>query len=196
MSVTNFFIKLGFLKKQNNDIYCDVGNIFRGLGSCGLLIFYAKYPKELLQINLKHIVTDILFSFGFAVSVALIENKLYQNNQNFQESETKKSEEFTNYVIQNMPNKFFDILSVVGEDIIFLVNFLPNYRNNIWLRLLTSTIFATSHLGVYSLKACVSKFVICAVSLTIHKNIINHNVTHFGIDYIMLKIMFARNNIR
>ncbi len=189
MSVINFLIKTGFFGKINDEIYCDVGKIFRSVGSCGLLIYYAKYPEELLQINLKQIASDLLFNFSFAIGVAVIENKLYRNDNKFQENKTKRSEEFTNYVIQNMPNKFFDILPVVGEDIIFLINFSPNYRNNIWLRLLTSTIFATSHLGVYSLNACVFKVVTCFGSLTINKNMINHNITHFAMDYIMLKIM-------
>ena len=105
-----------------------------------------------------------------------INNKKYKNN------------EFSNNVLENVPTGFFSLLPVIGEDIIFLINFIPKY-NNIWIRLLTSTIFAGFHLNNYETKACILKVVLYFGNLTIHKNMINHNITHFIMDYLMLKIM-------
>jgi hypothetical protein len=186
MSLIKFLIKIGFVRRINSDIYYDFCKIFRTIGSGCLIIYYMRNPKQLIQISITDIVKDIIINFGFAIGIALIEDKIFKINK---KRDQKHVQEFSINVLENVPTGFFELLPVVGEDIIFLVNFLPKYKTNIWLRILTSTLFASLHLNMYQFKSCIYKILLVFTSLSIHKNIINHNITHFLLDYIVLNMM-------
>lgn len=157
-------------------------------GSICLILYYSQFPEELLKIN----IFDILAHFGILAGILagttlvtyIIFNKITIPL-------VTTGDKYLDNCIQNivayklMEASFFEWLLVMGEDSLFMINFIPKYKSSILLKLITAIIFGTVHMNTYSLLNCVSKMVGAFVLLNYHTSLVNLNISHFLVDYLV-----------
>ncbi|AYV85337.1 MAG: hypothetical protein Satyrvirus11_19 [Satyrvirus sp.] len=173
---------MDFFKK----IYYPICHILGLLGPLIVISYYFIYPNELYKFSIYQILKlfgiIIVTSTPFAV-ISTIIIKLSGKDLRTEAVYLNKS------LVEWIPKNLLTICLVIGEDSIFIINFLPQFQNILALQIFTSIIFGMIHYPEYRFIHCISKAVISFFMLYFSNDFINWNITHILLDYLSIKFL-------
>lgn len=139
----------------------------------GLFALTRYYYKKLLKVDATEIMKKI--SIGFIITWCFH----YIQKYTFLKY---KEIDYSKISIPSYPLMLLQLLLVIGEDSLFIINYLPKYKNNIYLKILTTTIFASLHIPFYGVVLSFVKGVSTFPALFLVDNLVNFHIAHYLID--------------
>ena len=160
-------------------------------GSIALISYYLKYPEQLKKISVLEIIKNFSIQIIGTAIFAVMDKYLMDKYPVYNKISATKENNITNNIISPYLDNIINLFFIVGEDALFIINFMPQFYNNKSLILLTSSTFGLLHYvtGLYSFKASLFKTILTSLQLNMHKGLINWNISYVVLDYAMLKLM-------